>query len=113
MLADSAHIQEKDAEFLRRRGREAVEPLYGMADVPPLMQKMVGVPYDKTFDVNVRGPVFWCQAAHHRAFATKPGVIINIFAVGITGYLNLLISRNAPPSAGQLFCCGSWSIVVS
>jgi NAD(P)-dependent dehydrogenase (short-subunit alcohol dehydrogenase family) len=38
--------------------------------------------YDKTFDVNLRGPVFWCQAAHHRAFVTKPGVIINIASVG-------------------------------
>jgi NAD(P)-dependent dehydrogenase (short-subunit alcohol dehydrogenase family) len=38
--------------------------------------------YDKTFDVNLRGPVFWCQAAHHRAFATKPGVIINVASVG-------------------------------
>ena len=51
MLADSAHIQEKDAEFLRRRGREAVEPLYGIRDVPPLMHQMVGLPYDKPFDV--------------------------------------------------------------
>jgi metallo-beta-lactamase family protein len=51
MLADSAHIQEKDAEFLRRRGREAVAPLYGTADVPPLMERMVGLPYDKPFEV--------------------------------------------------------------
>ena len=51
MLADSAHIQEKDAEFLRRRGREAVQPLYGTADIPPLMSRMVGMPYDKPFDV--------------------------------------------------------------
>ena len=29
------------------------------------------------------------------------GTIITIFAIGITGYLNLLISQNAPPSAGQ------------
>ena len=28
------------------------------------------------------GPLFWCQAAHHRAFAAKPGVIINIASVG-------------------------------
>lgn len=33
MLADSAHIQEKDAEYLRRHGREAVEPLYALADI--------------------------------------------------------------------------------
>jgi metallo-beta-lactamase family protein len=28
MLADSAHIQEKDAEFLARRGKAHVQPLY-------------------------------------------------------------------------------------
>ena len=51
MLADSAHIQEKDAEFLRRRGRESAEPLYTQADIGPLMQQMVSEPYDRTFDV--------------------------------------------------------------
>ena len=30
MLADSAHIQEKDAEFLARRGKESIEPLYAL-----------------------------------------------------------------------------------
>jgi metallo-beta-lactamase family protein len=51
MLLDSAHIQEKDAEFLHRHGRDAVEPLYRMDDIPPMMNQMVGVPYDRTFDV--------------------------------------------------------------
>ncbi len=36
-----------------------------------------------------------------RADQIISGTIINIFAVGITGYLNLLISQSAPPSAGQ------------
>ncbi len=36
-----------------------------------------------------------------RADQVISGTIINIFAVGITGYLNLLVSRSAPPSAGQ------------
>jgi general nucleoside transport system permease protein len=36
-----------------------------------------------------------------RADQIISGTIINIFAVGITGYLNLLVSRTAPPSAGQ------------
>jgi simple sugar transport system permease protein len=40
-----------------------------------------------------------------RADQIISGTIINIFAVGITGYLNLLISRSAPPSAGQF---GRW-----
>ncbi len=38
--------------------------------------------YDKTFDVNVRGPLFWSQAAWQRAFHDQPGVIINIASVG-------------------------------
>jgi general nucleoside transport system permease protein len=36
-----------------------------------------------------------------RADQIISGTIINIFAVGITGYLNLLISKHSPPSAGQ------------
>src|SRR6185436_4700256 len=51
MLLDSAHIQEKDAEFLRRHGRDAVEPLYLPEDIAPLMRRMVPEPYDRTFDV--------------------------------------------------------------
>jgi NAD(P)-dependent dehydrogenase (short-subunit alcohol dehydrogenase family) len=38
--------------------------------------------YDKTMQVNLRGPVFWCQAAHRAAFAERPGVILNIASVG-------------------------------
>lgn len=38
--------------------------------------------WDKTFEVNLRGPVFWSAAAHRGAFADKPGVIINIASVG-------------------------------
>src|SRR5687767_9620228 len=51
MLADSAHIQEKDAEFLARRSKKAVEPLYAMRDAVRTIELMVGMPYDKTFDV--------------------------------------------------------------
>ena len=38
--------------------------------------------YDKTFEVNLRGPVFWTQQAWAKAFKDKPGVIINIASVG-------------------------------
>ena len=51
MLADSAHIQEKDAEFLARRKQEVVEPLYGMRDATAAVERMVGLPYDAWFDV--------------------------------------------------------------
>ncbi len=51
MLADSAYIQEKDVEFLARRRKEAIEPLYGIRDAVRAVELMIGVPYDKTFDV--------------------------------------------------------------
>jgi metallo-beta-lactamase family protein len=51
MLADSAHIQEKDADFLARRHREAVEPLYGMRSAARTIELMVGVPYNRAFEV--------------------------------------------------------------
>ena len=38
--------------------------------------------YDKTFEVNLRGPLFWSQVAYRKAFKEKPGVIINIASVG-------------------------------
>jgi NAD(P)-dependent dehydrogenase (short-subunit alcohol dehydrogenase family) len=38
--------------------------------------------FDKTFQVNLRGPVFWCKAAWEQAMRDKPGVIINIASVG-------------------------------
>lgn len=38
--------------------------------------------FDKTVQVNLRGPVFWSQAAHELALAERPGVIVNISSVG-------------------------------
>ena len=51
MLADSAHIQEKDTEYLKRRGRDAVEPLYTVAHATRTIEQMAGLPYHRTFDV--------------------------------------------------------------
>jgi NAD(P)-dependent dehydrogenase (short-subunit alcohol dehydrogenase family) len=38
--------------------------------------------FDKTFAVNLRGPVFWCQAAWEHTMKDHPGVIVNIASVG-------------------------------
>jgi NAD(P)-dependent dehydrogenase (short-subunit alcohol dehydrogenase family) len=38
--------------------------------------------FDKTVQVNLRGPLFWCQAAWDRAMRDTPGVILNIASVG-------------------------------
>ena len=38
--------------------------------------------FDKTFQVNLRGPLFWSQAAWTQAMKAEPGVIVNIASVG-------------------------------
>jgi NAD(P)-dependent dehydrogenase (short-subunit alcohol dehydrogenase family) len=38
--------------------------------------------FDKTFQVNLRGPLFWCQAAWDQAMKDTPGVMVNIASVG-------------------------------
>ena len=38
--------------------------------------------YDKTFQVNVKGPIFWSQAAWRQWMKDNGGVIINIASVG-------------------------------
>jgi NAD(P)-dependent dehydrogenase (short-subunit alcohol dehydrogenase family) len=38
--------------------------------------------FDKTFEVNLRGPLFWSQVAYEKALKDKPGVILNIASVG-------------------------------
>jgi NAD(P)-dependent dehydrogenase (short-subunit alcohol dehydrogenase family) len=38
--------------------------------------------FDKTFQVNLRGPVFWCQAVWEAGMKDRPGVIVNIASVG-------------------------------
>ena len=51
MLADSAHIQEKDADYLARKHRPFEPPLYGQKDVVDIMERIVCFPYDRPFDV--------------------------------------------------------------
>ena len=51
MLMDSAHIQAKDADFLARRNKSYVEPLYGARDVAAMLERTIGVPYHQAIDV--------------------------------------------------------------
>lgn len=54
----------------------ATNPYYGATlEVEPSA-------FDKTFQVNLRGPLFWSSAAQRLAFAERPGVILNIASVG-------------------------------
>jgi NAD(P)-dependent dehydrogenase (short-subunit alcohol dehydrogenase family) len=54
----------------------ATNPYYGET------MKVDEARFDKTFQVNLRGPVFWCQAAWDQAMQHTPGVIVNIASVG-------------------------------
>lgn len=64
MLADSAHIQEKDAEFLARRNRAHEDPLYDRRDVETTMRSMRGVDYGRWTDVTDGLRVQFLDAGH-------------------------------------------------
>ena len=59
--------------------------LVNNAATNPYLGRTLGVDesrFDKTFQVNLRGPVFWIQASYDAALRDKPGVIVNIASVG-------------------------------
>ena len=64
MLADSAHIQEKDAEYLARRQRSFVAPLYDQHDVARLMRRIVGVPLRTPFEPAPGIHAMFTEAGH-------------------------------------------------
>lgn len=51
MLADSAHIQQKDAEFLRRHQKAVADPLYGLDDVSTTLTQVHPHRYHDHFEV--------------------------------------------------------------
>lgn len=63
----------------------ALDILVNNAATNPYFGPTMGIDqsrYDKTFQVNLRGPLFWIQAAVEQAMAERPGVIVNIASVG-------------------------------
>lgn len=64
MLADSAHIQEKDVEYLRRHGRPAEDPLYTLRDVSSTISQMVPHRYGERFEVTPGVHARYYDAGH-------------------------------------------------
>ena len=71
------------AATIERFGR--LDILVNNAATNPYYGATLGVDegrFDKTFQVNLRGPLFWCQAAWDQAMKDTPGVMVNIASVG-------------------------------
>ena len=68
MLRDSAHIQESDAQWQnqkgKRAGRDAVEPLYTVADAEAVLQQLYPVEYGQVLDLCEGVRVRFTDAGH-------------------------------------------------
>lgn len=106
MLADSAHLQEKDAEFLSRRGRPVAAPLYDMADVALIMSRMQCMPYDTPFDVAPGMRCTFVEAGHILGSASivldcsEGGVTRRLVYSADVGRWGLPIIRDPRPPQG-------------
>jgi NAD(P)-dependent dehydrogenase (short-subunit alcohol dehydrogenase family) len=63
----------------------SVDILVNNAATNPYFGATLGVDsarYDKTFQVNLKGPLFWTQAVWEAGMKERPGVIVNVASVG-------------------------------
>ncbi|MGH7702413.1 MAG: MBL fold metallo-hydrolase RNA specificity domain-containing protein [Gemmatimonadales bacterium] len=109
MLADAAHIQEKDAAFLRRRGHAgpASEPLYGLADAVAVQGLMIGLPYRRPHHVRKHLTFEFTDAGHILGSASvdiriTEGAGYRLVFSGDLGRNGLPIIRDPDPPAGPI-----------
>jgi metallo-beta-lactamase family protein len=110
MLMDSAHIQERDAEFLARRHKAHADPLYGMRDAMATLERMIGVPYGHTFDVVPGVRASYVDAGHILGSAsvtldcTENGTTRRLVFSGDIGRAGLSIIRDPefPTAANEI-----------
>ncbi len=106
MLADSAHIQERDAEFLARREKAFAEPLYGLRHAVHTIELMTGVPYDTSFEPMPGVRATFVEAGHILGSAsvvldcTENGVTRRLVFSGDIGRMDLPIIRDPAPPGG-------------
>ena len=106
MLADSAHIQEKDAEFLARRSKAVAEPLYGLRHATRTIELMSGVPYNTTFEPIPGVKATFVEAGHILGSAsvvldcTEDGTTRRLVFSGDIGRVGLPIIRDPVPPTG-------------
>jgi len=109
MLPDSAHIQEKDAAYLARRGKHGLEsePLYTMADAVAVQDLIVGLPYRRPLHARKNLVFEFTEAGHILGSAsvdiriTEPGTHRLVYS-GDIGRSNLPIIRDPDPPSGPV-----------
>ncbi len=80
MLPDSGFIQEKDFEFLKKRGHDHLaEPLYTAHDATLVPDHMVSVPYERPLDIVPGIRLTYTDAGHMLGSAS---VVLDIDAAG-------------------------------
>ncbi|MEO8200125.1 MAG: MBL fold metallo-hydrolase [Gemmatimonadota bacterium] len=109
MLPDSAHIQEKDFEFLTRRGKAGTqsEPLYSMADAIEVQDLMVGIPYRRVQHVRKNMSFEFTEAGHILGSASvdlrvTEGTVHRLVFSGDIGRKGLPIIRDPSPPTGPV-----------
>ena len=109
MLPDAAHIQEKDAEFLARRGKAGPEsePLYTTADAVAVQDLMVGVPYRRVQHLRKHLAFEFTDAGHILGSASvdlrlTEGAGHRLVFSGDIGRAGLPIIRDPDPPSGPI-----------
>lgn len=107
MLPDSAHIQEKDVEFVnrraRRRGSGPREPLYTVEDAEAILSRFEPRPYDVPFPVSEGITATFRDAGHILGSAMvelnleEKGVRRRVLFTGDLGRAHLPILRDPTP----------------
>ncbi|TDJ53156.1 MAG: MBL fold metallo-hydrolase [Gemmatimonadetes bacterium] len=109
MLPDSAYIQQKDAEYLARKGKvgEESEPLYTMADALAVQRLIIGVPYRRPLYTRKNLVFEFVEAGHILGSATvdlrlsEPEPHRLVFS-GDIGRSDLPIIRDPAPPPGPI-----------
>jgi metallo-beta-lactamase family protein len=109
MLADAAHVQEKDFEFLTKHGRSgpASEPLYAMADAIAVQDLVIGLPYRRMLHLRKHLTVEFTDAGHILGSASvdlrvaEPVPYRLVFS-GDVGRSGLPILRDPSPPEGPI-----------
>lgn len=64
MLMDSAMIQEKEAEYLAKKGKACSTPLYSVEDAEKTQKLFKGIPYRKTINISEGVDLTFYDAGH-------------------------------------------------